>query len=137
MASPPSQRLGALAVGAVLAALLMSGCSGSTTGMQSGLVNSPNSFSYGGQLSRDATDSMTWVNDHPAAQVSWGGQVASGSFTLTMHDSAGHQVYSKTYGTGQSGANEQTSSGMSGDWTITMAFNNFSGQMGLSITGSG
>jgi hypothetical protein len=124
-----------LATVALLSALALAGC---TAGQQA-CTSQSGSFSCGGQLAnKSGTESHTWSNPSTKAQVSWGGQAASGSFTLTILDAQGKQVYSRTVsGAGQSGASGSTSTGMPGDWTVRLTYSDFTGQMGLSVTQAG
>lgn len=105
---------------------------------QSGVANYPGSFSYGGQsAAKTATETYVWQNPSGAAYVAWGGQVATGSVTLTMEDACGKEMYKGgVSGPSQGGANEETERGMAGDWTLTFEFTVYTGQMGLSVSSS-
>lgn len=108
-------------VGVVLAASL-AGCTGqeSTGGPAGGksVSNNPGSFSYsaGGALS--ATDDYTWQNPSPTARVSFNAG-GSGSVSVTIQDSAGKQVFSRSFsGSGGTSDNLPTSPGVPGAWRI-------------------
>ena len=115
----------------LLVVVSLSGCA------QVGVSNNTNSFSYGGQVA-GKTDSISyeWKNTGSKANINWGGQAASGTMVLTIKDAAGANVFTKTIsGASQSGSSDSTKSGKSGDWTITLSFNDFTGQMGLNVNG--
>jgi len=124
-------RLGA---GTVVALLMLAGC----TGGQGACASSTGSFSCGQQVSnKNDTMSQEWNNPGTAAQVSWGGQVASGSLDIQLLDSKGTRVYSHTVqGTTQGGFNERSSTGAPGTWHVRLVYHSFTGQMGLSVTQS-
>lgn len=118
---------------ACLAVLALAGCSG-----QAGISNVTDAFSYGGQVAgMDGSHPYSWQNTQGKAMVSWGGQVASGSFTLTIRDADGKQVYSGSMGSGQGGMSGTTAAGRAGSWTIVLDFQGLTGQMGLSVTAMG
>jgi hypothetical protein len=119
-----------LAVVASLAVLvLLSGCT------QAAVSNQTDHFSYSGQVAGVSdTKAYTWHNTVGKTAVSWGGQSASGTFTLTVKDAAGKVVYAKQVGgTQQGGVSDSSSSGLAGDWSVTLDFHDFTGQMGLSL----
>ncbi|MGB0653089.1 MAG: hypothetical protein ACPGQL_07790 [Thermoplasmatota archaeon] len=124
-------RVWALAV----AAIVLSGCAGFE---QQSVSNTDNNFSYAGQVAgKSETETYDWKNSFSRAQVSWGGQSASGSFTVTIKDSLGNQVYSETFsGTQQGGGNMQTERGTPGTWEVKITFRDFTGQMGLAVQAS-
>lgn len=109
---------------------LLAGCAG-----QSAVSNTTNSFSYAGQAAGwDDTETYTWKNTIGKAHVSWGGQIADGSISVTIKDATGKQVFSRGLsGTSQEGFSGDTGSGTPGDWTIKLTFQDYTGQMGLNI----
>jgi hypothetical protein len=122
------RRLCVLLLALVATTALLSGC------VSSGVTNSRNAFSYGGQMaSKGGTESYAWQNDGSAAQITWGGQ-GTGTVTVTLRDSAGTQVYQGTFGNGQGGTAATSGRGLPGTWHVDLGFTGFSGQMGLSIT---
>jgi hypothetical protein len=121
-------------LGALASVALLAGC----TSGQAGVANMTNNFSYGGQTAgKSGTETFTWENTMGKAMVSWGGQASKGSFTLTIQDAAGKQVYSGSQGAGQGGMAGNTASGKAGSWVILLRFDDFTGQMGLSLVASG
>lgn len=134
----------AASVAALISSLALSGCAGegcqasNSTDGQVALCNQKNSFAYStnaGATSR--TDSYQWETTHSKASVKWSSNLGMGSVTLTIKDSAGTQVLTKTYsGVGQKSETSTTSSGASGTWTIDIRLNGVSGQVGLTINGA-
>lgn len=109
---------------------------GQGPGSQGGVSNQPGSFSYGGQTAlKTATETYTWTNYSTGAMISWGGQSASGRLELIIEDACGVEVYrGDATMMSQGGSWGETERGTAGDWTITLEFSAFTGQMGLSIT---
>ncbi|MGB1586627.1 MAG: hypothetical protein ACPHID_06245 [Thermoplasmatota archaeon] len=109
---------------------LLAGCAG-----QSAVNNNTNNFSYAGQAAGwDDVETYTWKNTMGTASVSWGGQVAEGSISVTIKDAAGKQVFSRGLsGQSQEGFSGDTASGLAGDWTIKLTFQDYTGQMGLNV----
>lgn len=128
----------ALPASITLVAALAIGLSGCTGG-QYACSSTSGAFSCGGQVAnKSGSESFNWDNSGTRAMVAWGGQAASGSFTLSILDAAGKQVYSRNFsGTNQGGASENTATGASGTWTVRVTYSDFTGQMGLSVTGAG
>lgn len=120
---------------ALVTAFALSGC----TGGQMACSSTSGAFSCGGQVAnKSGSETYSWDNSGTRAMVSWGGQASSGSFTLTIKDSTGKQVYTRSFsGAGQGGSSENTAPGAPGSWTATIAFTGFTGQMGLSVTSTG
>ena len=123
-------------VAAIAIAFMLSGCAGAE---QFSVSNQPNNFNLGGQAAgKDGTESWTWTNNFGSAQISWGGQVGDGKMMLTIEDATGQQVFTRSLsGQTQEGFDGSSQSGAAGDWTITVSFEDFTGQMGLSIRGMG
>lgn len=116
----------------LLTASLLAGCA------QQGVSNVTDAFSYGGQVANESrTDTYTWHVTGSNVLISWGGQSSSGTFDLLLRDGAGNQVYARSFGEGQSGNSETLHNVKAGDWTVTLSFHRFTGQMGLSLTASG
>lgn len=123
-------------------ALVIAGCmagaectAGQGAGGQQGVCNATDSFAYGGQVSdRSGTETYTWETTQDEARVSWGGQGASGSVTITIEDADGRQVYQETFSEGQGSSSDTTDAGEAGEWTIRVSFSGYTGQMGLGIT---
>jgi hypothetical protein len=122
--------------GLLVLATLIAGCAGCSGaqgyGGQQGLCNAQDHFTYGIQGTKSGTERYDWQNTGTAASVQWGGQ-GSGSFTVTIEDAAGQQVYSRSFGGGQAGSHDTTSRGRAGLWHIDLTFTGFSGQGGLDI----
>lgn len=100
-------------------ALLLAGC----TGGGSTVSNTPDHFAFSTGGAQTATESFDWQNGGTQARITFNGGGA-GSVSITIHDSAGRQVYSKTY----SGAGGTTDSGMSstgtpGSWRVLLDYN--------------
>ncbi len=101
--------------------------------------NQPSSFSYSGAMAlQSKAEDVAWTNPAPRAQVSWSGAVAEGSFTLTITDQSGDRVvYERVVDGSGAGTFQETSDlGVPGEWTLTFAFEGFTGTMDLSV-GSG
>lgn len=118
----------------LMLATALSGCAGAG---QFGVSNQPGNFNMGGQVAgKTESLSYTWENPGSTAKVQWGGQSSSGTVQVSIRDAAGKTVYGSTFGgTGQGGASDSTSSGKAGQWQIVVEFNDFTGQVGLSIQG--
>ncbi|MHB8633629.1 MAG: hypothetical protein ACYDBQ_06650 [Thermoplasmatota archaeon] len=113
----------------------MAGCTG-----QEACSSTSGAFSCGAQVAgKTATENYTWHNAAGTAHVSWGGQASSGTFSVQVKDATGQQVYQRDFvGGGQQATNEDTSQGAPGDWSITIVYTSFTGQVGLTLTsGSG
>ncbi|MEK6985930.1 MAG: hypothetical protein AABX89_06080 [Candidatus Thermoplasmatota archaeon] len=123
----------ALIVCLALLVPLLSGCA------QDAVSNQTDHFSYSGQVAGlSDTKTYTWQTTGTKAAVSWGGQSSQGTFTLTIQDANGKQLYSKSIGgTSQGGVHENTATGVAGEWKVTLAFKGFTGQMGLSLNVNG
>jgi hypothetical protein len=129
---------------AVLAGAMLAGCVGfggncsgaqGATGAgygQQGVCNSPDHFAYGLQGTKTGAERFDWQNGGTAAYVQWGAQGAGG-VTVSITDNAGAQVFAQSFSGGQSGGQQRTSSGQAGTWHITLDWQGFSGQGGLSI----
>jgi hypothetical protein len=117
----------------VLTAFSVAGCA------QDAVSNMTDNFSYGGQVaSKNGSASYTWKVTGANVMISWGGQSASGSFDLVLKDGQGNQVYTRSFsGASQGGATETLHNVKTGDWTVTLSFHSFTGQMGLSLQASG
>ncbi|HUR64222.1 MAG TPA: hypothetical protein VM241_07050 [Candidatus Thermoplasmatota archaeon] len=116
----------------ILLAFALAGCA------QGGVSNMTDNFSYGGQVAgKSGTNSYTWKVTGSTVRVSWGGQSASGTLDLVLKDGLGQQVYIRTFGgASQSGASETLQNVKAGDWTVTLSFHGFTGQMGLNLQAS-
>lgn len=103
---------------------------------QSGVTNQPGSFTYGGQAAaKTATEVYLWENPSRAAQITWGGQMATGMLKLTVVDACGLQVQEgEQNGPSQGGSVQGTNEGTPGAWTLTFEFTAYTGQMGMTIT---
>lgn len=114
-------------------ALAAAGCA------QDAVSNTADHFSYGGQVAgKSGSATYTWKVTGSAVTVSWGGQSASGSFDLVLKDGAGQQVYARSFGGAQQGgASETLRNVKAGEWTVTLSFHAFTGQMGLNLQASG
>ncbi|MBI2077607.1 MAG: hypothetical protein HYT80_04435 [Euryarchaeota archaeon] len=122
------------------ASLLASGCTANVNcqveqggGGQKTICNGT-VFTYTLQGTPPGTaDSYQWQNDKGSAQVSAVFQ-GSGSASVTIKDSAGTQVYSRTHsGSGQT-AESKTTTGAKGAWTISIQVTSLSGQVVVSVT---
>lgn len=83
------------------------------------------------------TQAFTWTNPSTTAEFNMDITAASGgSFTLTIADADGQVVNTRTLvkGQGDDSASGVSSAGTSGDWTITVALVNFSGDGSFSIS---
>ena len=118
------------ALGLLLAALL-AGCSASNSpGGQS--ANSPGSLAYNGASS--GSQSSPAFDCDGSGELSYSANLGSGSLTVTVKDSAGKAVFTKsTSGPGQAAENKDVS-GASGDWTIVATRGaGFTGQYAVNV----
>ncbi len=126
-----------VALTALLLALALSGCT--APGEQLVVNNHPGAFQLAGQVAgKTGTETYRWENSADQASVSWGGQVASGTFTLTIKDAAGKQVHSHSFGGTRQGSDSgATQTGTPGTWTIVVQFSSYTGQMALNVNAYG
>ncbi|HUR61146.1 MAG TPA: hypothetical protein VM286_02115 [Candidatus Thermoplasmatota archaeon] len=117
----------------LMVAFGLSGC------VQDSVSNQVDAFSYGGQVAdRSGGHTYTWHVTGSSVQVNWGGQAAKGSLDLVLKDGAGNQVYTRSFsGASQGGSSETLRNVKAGDWSVSIQFHGFTGQMGLSLTASG
>lgn len=106
---------------------------GQSAGAQSGVSNEPGQFAYGGQATlKLGTERYTWTNHAPVATLAWGGQTTTGTFTLVVEDACGVEVWrGDASALSQESGYERTTRGTAGDWTLTLQFTAYTGQMGL------
>ncbi len=130
-------RVVSFALGALLLALALSGCT--APGEQLVVNNDPGNFQLAGQVAgKSGTETYKWQNSANKASVSWGGQVASGSFSLTIKDADGQQVHSHSFGGTRQGSDSgATQTGTPGTWTIEVKFSSYTGQMALNVNSFG
>lgn len=114
----------------ILLTAMVAGCAD-----QSAISNRTNHFSYAGQAAdKDTAETYSWDNTLGKAKVDWAGQVGRGAILVTITDAAGAQVFSRSITEGQQDAfSSSTGSGVAGDWTITMTFSDYTGQLALDI----
>ena len=118
-----------VSVAAVTALALGAGCGDDPTapGIEPQITNLSDAFSY--QVSSienfSGTHSYTWQNTGTVAKITHASDAgATGSATLTVRDAAGAQVYS-----GQlvsSGEPVTDPAGVTGAWTITIVYSDYS-----------
>lgn len=116
---------------ALLSAALLAGCSASNdAGGQS--ASSPGNLAYNGASSGTQTSKAFGCDGSGTANVS--ANLGSGSVTITVKDSTGKAVYTKSVsGPGQSADNKAVS-GAKGDWTITASRGaGFTGQYAVNV----
>lgn len=103
---------------------------------QASVANYPGTFSYSAQsLAKTGLETFVWTNPTGGAQVSWGGQSATGAMTLTLKDECGAEIYKQEFtAMSQGGAYEVTQRAAPGEWWIELDFAAYTGQVGLSIT---
>jgi hypothetical protein len=128
MRTSPRLTLRALAGGLLLC---VAACGDSPTdappGIQPQIINSPDAFSYQiTDLSNvNGTWNYTWQNTGTLAKVTHASDAgATGTATITIRDGAGTQVYSGTFAT--SGEPVSSPAGVSGAWTISVTYSNYS-----------
>lgn len=100
-------------------------------------------FQYGGAAScKTAKETHAWANPGPYAMVQWGGAVVEGSIDVRILDAAGREVHAFTL-TAASAEGEQTrtqagfpSAPGVATWTVELAFQDFTGTMGLQVMAS-
>ncbi len=94
----------------------------------------------GGDVTGDGgnrTQAFTWTNPSTTAEYNMDiTAAAGGSFTLTIADADGQVVATRSLvkGQGDDSASGVSTTGTSGDWTITVALANFSGDGSFSIS---
>jgi hypothetical protein len=76
------------------------------------------------------TLSYVWQNTGTSANVNQSGTVTGGSATLTIQDGAGTEVYQ---GNLTDTGTFQTSTGVAGDWIITVVLNGLSGSLNFRV----
>jgi hypothetical protein len=76
------------------------------------------------------TMSYVWQNTGTSANVNQSGTVTAGSATLTIQDDAGTEVYQ---GDLAETGTFQTSTGVAGDWTITVVVSGMSGALNFRV----
>ncbi len=121
------------------AAFDASGCSD-----VSGVESEPGRFAYGGVVScKTADESHEWVNPNPVARVAWGGSVTAGSVTVRILDGLDRPVHETTFSAGETGGGSgRTEPGFptlvpgTHDWTVVVRFTEFTGVMGLELSGT-
>ncbi len=110
-------------------ALFTTSCSDETNPLaafEPEIVNDADAFQF--QIT-DATNvsvtrSWTWNNTATRGTVDHSTALTGGSATVVIQDAAGLEVYRSAM---MASANEQTSAGTAGDWTVTVVFSDFDG----------
>ncbi|MHB8586078.1 MAG: hypothetical protein ACYDDF_09645 [Thermoplasmatota archaeon] len=132
---------GRLLVGSMLlSTLLFAGCMNanpSPGSNVSGCSSSTNQVSFGGEFaSNSGVDNCSFTNSDPKGAVSLGGQVSAGSVAVTIKDASGITVFSQTFSQGNSGTNTDTAVGAPGTWTVTFQMSGYTGNMGITVSGT-
>jgi hypothetical protein len=115
---------------ACLAALLISGCSDdpASPGIQPEIVNTSDAFGY--QVSAvtnySGVQAYTWTNADPMANVNISTARAGGAGTLRVFDANGTEVFQRSL---SDNGTYSTTSGQTGDWTIRVEYDKFSGNV--------
>lgn len=127
-------RLNTLRWWALAGALGVAACSGNVIGPSNQLqvTNATDSFQLQATALTDISQTLTylWENTGSRANVDQSGTVTAGSATLTIMDQAGTTVYIASLGdTGTF----QTSSGLSGTWTIRVELHGMSGALNFRV----
>ncbi len=124
-------RLSCVAAALVLSTTaILSACGSTSTGplapFQPQINNAPNLFQFQatGVTNVTGTYPYTWSNSGISATVTQATTTTAGSATLTILDQNGTQVYSQSLG---ATGTFTTSAGVTGNWTITVVFTNYSG----------
>lgn len=124
---------------AVFTILILSSCSDDNEPTASITIEAVGS-DLGGDVNGNGgnrTQAFTWTNPLSTAEFNMDITAASGgSFTLTIADADGQVVSTQSLvkGQGDDSKSGVTSAGTSGDWTITVALVNFSGDGSFSIS---
>lgn len=124
---------------AVFTILILSSCSDDNEPTASITIEAVGS-DLGGDVNGNGgnrTQAFTWTNPSRTAEFNMDITAASGgSFTLTIADADGQVVSTQSLvkGQGDDSKSGVTSAGTSGDWTITVALVNFSGDGSFSIS---
>src|SRR5687768_8972426 len=115
----------------VLIALLLSGCSNASNGPGGQSAASDGNLAYNGSSSGSHSSKFDCDG---SGEASVSGNLGSGSVAVTVKDSAGKTVYSKTMnGPGQV-AESKDISGTAGEWTVSAArATGFTGQYALAV----
>jgi hypothetical protein len=121
----------ALLLSALLLALALSGCSASNgPGGQS--ASGHGSLAYNGASSGSHSNSFECSG---SAEVDFSANLGSGSVSVTVKDSAGKTVYSKSYGGVGESAESKSVTGASGTWQVSATrTSGFSGQYAVSVS---
>jgi len=96
-------------------------------GIEPQITNSTDAFAYQLTSLTDVTGTWnyTWQNTGTLAKVTHASDAgAGGNATITIRDAAGTQVYSGAFTT--SGEPVTSPAGVSGAWTITVTYSNYS-----------
>lgn len=109
-------------------ALLFSACASNMLGPENQLelVNESGTFAWQATALESVTQALsyTWSNPSTQANVNQSSSLSSGSASVRITDATGTEVYNRSLT--QNGT-QQTSSGQSGSWTITVTINGASG----------
>lgn len=112
------------------------GCSASnSTSGQEAVCNETGSFSFSTNAGMTSdTKTYTWQNPKTKADVHWTTNLGLGSVSLTLKDSTGKQVFTKSFsGSGQQASSQSTAEGEAGAWTIVVKLTGASGQVAFNV----
>jgi hypothetical protein len=134
----PAPLRAVLLLSSLLSAALLAGCSASQ-GAGGQEASAAGSLAYQGAATGQHTSSFECGDGQ--GMVSFGGQIGSGSVTVTIRDAAGATVYTRSFsGPGQSADSRQVE-GSGGEWTMSasrsegssMYGGGWSGQYGINV----
>jgi hypothetical protein len=77
-----------------------------------------------------STITYTWANSGTAASAGQSTTIAAGTAMLTVLDANGAQVYSQSL---SANGTFPTTTGMTGNWTITLTLTNYSGTLNFQV----
>lgn len=96
--------------------------------------NVKDSFGYSlSAQNKTKVETYKWENGATKAVIGYSGSVREGRLDLTIKDGVGLVVYEGSY-TGTDSQGIETQRGLSGTWTIELAFDDYSGALGLAIS---
>ena len=96
------------------------------------IINQPDNFSLQATNVTGVTQTLqyTWQNTGTSGNVNQATQLTGGTAILTILDGANQQVYTNSLTANGTFA---TSSGTTGNWTIRVVLNNFSGTINFRV----
>jgi hypothetical protein len=130
------ERLQRVAPSSLVAALVLAAACGNSTGplapFQPQINNIADNFEFQATNVTGVTwtYNYTWSNSGTSASVNQATTITAGTATVTVYDKNGTQVYTQTLSANGTFA---TSAGVAGNWTVKVAFTNYSGTVNFRL----